>query len=681
MNSVRKERKSLPEFLRVINPTRVEISAMKWTFVIQILALLTASTGIVTGDFWDDLADTVQDIVDDNVGEDTGIDLDAGGEILEDILDEARDFLDDTILPGGNIGGDENSVFGEGFTPVEAETSNKDDDLEALLDQLQGIADRIGELLVADGTFSQNDIREIVDAFDSREEEDEVSEVLLTAILEYILEELGVDVSDDLVEEKLVPLIIDVYNIVKDYISNATSSGNTKELQLLEDVLDSLVDNMFPNMTMEDILCNAASNGIENFVEQSTNLERDNQKTFVRNVALLLLGCQEEEIKRINPDEGGRLRDIFMASSNGSLIEQVLEMLSTEPARNILTETFFSLLADRSTNFTLFNNPFLSAMIDSRPFFLNIFNNGSRNRRDQGRFGDVLENFGNFENLRDLFESLGEKRDSVDDQTPTTFIPNTSPKEDKSSTARPTVTTTTTAKTITRLLSSSTTSTVTATATTTAKTARTTTVQSNITATTATTSPGSFPFMMRRERFREFRSNFQEAVSNATERLAQLVREEINNSQLAQLIYTLLNSDLVREVLQALDISFIPLQTTSMTITTPKRDAISRNSTGVFSTNDADIDRLSSDSEPVARAMTQTTIQILQTANLSDPESIVSTAGQVLLDNARQTLQDEVLSDPLAFVRDVVDFVSRNNSLLSRIIPQETMAVITDGIG
>ncbi|RUS90312.1 hypothetical protein EGW08_001910, partial [Elysia chlorotica] len=205
-----------------------------------------------------------------------------------------------------------------------------------------------------------------------------------------------------------------------------------------------------------------------------------------------------------------------------------------------------------------------------------------------------------------------------------------------------------------------------------------------------TTTTRSFPFFMRRDRFQEFRGDFREAVTNATERLAQLVREEIQSSQLAELIYTLLNSDLIRDFLQALDISVIPVQTTTatmatiprnVTMATTQKDTIPRNVTGFSPTSETIIESVPSDSEPVPRAMAQTAIQVLQTADLTDPESIVSTTGQILLDNARQTIQDEVLSDPVAFLRNILDVVSRNNSLLARIIPQETITAITDGIG
>ena len=693
---------------------------MKWTSKIQVLLLIFACSGLVTCDFWDDLADAVGDVVDENIGGDR--DFDTGLDVLDDILDGAKEVLDtaEGILPGGNIGGDENSVF-DVFTPVETGASNEEgDSLEALLQQLQDIAGQIGELVLSDGDLSQDDILEalsalILDGENSPVNPDEVSEFLLTAMLDFVLEDLGINVSDEMVEDRLVPLIMDVYKVVREYASNSTSSGDSVELDLIQDVLDAVLDNVFPNMTREDIFCRAASNVVERFVEEVPNLERDAQKTMVRNLALLALGCQTGELRQTFSDQGGQLKDMIIASLNGTLIQQILEATKSGIPETLLNDTFPSMLGGRFANFTRLNNPLLPPWLQNnlRPSLPSRLNNLTRNIADMSRLRDLWQPFEDFDGVRTLLESFMDRRGGAEDPATIGLPEQATDEEEITTTSRttfrtlqtakesettifptasptwPTVTTTTTS-TPTKLQStaSPTTTLVTSTAATTTKNATNATtslptVPTPATATAANSTRTPFPGLMRRERLRELRGNLRDAVTNATERLVQLVRDEIRSSDLAQLISTLLESDLVRQVLQALDIQLNPVQTTVMTMTSTETvtTTVANRSTLPFSTNDADITRVSSETEPVARAMTQTTIQVLQTANLTDPASIVSTLTQILVDNARQTIQDEVLSDPLEFVRGVVDFVSRNNSLLSRIIPQETIAAVTAGIG
>ncbi|GFO24196.1 hypothetical protein PoB_005070100 [Plakobranchus ocellatus] len=413
-------------------------------------------------------------------------------------------------------------------------------------------------------------------------------------------------------------------------------------------------------------------------------------------------------------DQGKWLKDLVLSSLNVSLVEEIPINLRSGLSDSFMNSTIISSI--RSANLIR------SKVTVLRPWVQNIssFKNSASSEGDLDRLTSFWQ-FQGLDRVRNLIELLA-RGGSMNSSTRTTKHPSslaTDVSKDKtpnpttesrtatSRSAGTTITMTSTTLTSTRATVTKIPTTKTATLSTpsitttqfpTPTTTLNLTTQSATTESKAYTSPSSkkeststilpmtttttittrdSPFFDTWQRFRESRNNLQETVSNATERLAQLVREEIRNTELAQLLYTLLNSDLVRAIFEALDISYNLLQTTPMT--TPEITFLT-NITEASLKNGDTVERFSSSLNPSVQAMAQTAIQVLQTANLSDPVSIVSTASQVVLDNARQTIRDEILSDPLVFIKDTADFLTRNNSFLSRIIPQGTLLSISSNV-
>ncbi|GFO24195.1 hypothetical protein PoB_005070000 [Plakobranchus ocellatus] len=238
---------------------------MTWTKIGLVVILLSIPFGFVTCDFWDDFVDAIEDTADT-------INVDVG-DIVDDVrgfVDGAGEFLDDSnlILIGSDIDGNENSTFDDSFNSVKTGTDGND--VGSLLNQLQTLMSLLQDLLSSEYALSQDEIYDIVTALlipdvhkeDLDVNQDEMFELLLSSMLDYILEDFNIDLNDDVVEKKLVPVIMDVYNVVKVYMRNKgkNSTGisfdvtsNTDQQDFVREILDAVLETVFTNFTRKEV--------------------------------------------------------------------------------------------------------------------------------------------------------------------------------------------------------------------------------------------------------------------------------------------------------------------------------------------------------------------------------------------------------------------------------------------